>query len=200
MKKLICTGDLGEFWRKKELRMCDEKFPVRLDRKIIYESDWVSLYLDKVKMPGGQIIPTYHQLHYPHASVSCVILNEQDEILMIKSKRYTTNRLEWEIPAGGIEENETPQEAARRECMEETGCTLKDLTFLSEQNPSNGMSDLKIYMFGARVDTENTRIDMDEVSGKQWMTKSEVLDMLKNNEIYCGVSIANLLYAIQFYI
>jgi len=32
-----------------------------------------------------------------------------------------TDRITWEIPGGHIEENETPEEAAARELMEETG-------------------------------------------------------------------------------
>ena len=35
--------------------------PERLDRKVIYESDWVSLYADKAQMPDGRIFNTYHK-------------------------------------------------------------------------------------------------------------------------------------------
>lgn len=35
-------------------------FPEKLDRKVIYESDWISLYADRVRMPGGEIIESYH--------------------------------------------------------------------------------------------------------------------------------------------
>ena len=44
---------------------------------------------------------------------------------MTRSKRYTVMRLEWEIPAGSVEDGESKEEAARRECMEETRCTVK---------------------------------------------------------------------------
>ena len=177
-----------------------EEFPKRLDRNVIYESDWVSLYLDKVKMPSGYVIESYHQLHYPHHSVAVVIVNEKNEIMMIQSKRYTTKRLEWEIPAGRVEENESPEVAARRECMEEAGCKLKDLTYLCCQNPSNGMSDLTIHVFGARVDAENMHFDENEVQQKCWMPKEQVLAMLKTNQTQCGVSMLGLLYAMQFYV
>jgi len=180
--------------------MSNNIFPERLDRKVIYESDWVSLYADKVQMPDGRIFNTYHKLHYPHESVCVVIVNEKDEIMMIQSKRYVTSRLEWEIPAGRIESYESPENAAMRECLEETGCTLKDLTYLCCHNPSNGMSDLKLHVFGAKVDTEAMEIDENEVNAKKWITKDEVLKMLKNNETQCGVSMLALLYAIQFYI
>ncbi len=174
--------------------------PEMLDRTVIYESDWVSLYSDKVKMPNGRILDTYHKLHYPHESVSVVIINEKDEILMIQSKRYVTSRLEWEVPAGRIENNESPENAARRECLEETGCTLKDLAYLCCHNPSNGMSDLKLHVFGAKVDTETSKIDENEVNAKRWIARDKVLDMLKKNETHCGISMLALLYAIQFYI
>lgn len=72
----------------------------KLDRKIIYESDLISLYCDKVQMPDGNIIESFHKIHYPFKSVSIVIINENDEILMIESRRYSTNSIEWEIPAG----------------------------------------------------------------------------------------------------
>lgn len=179
--------------------MCKDVMPKRLDRKVIYESDWICLYSDKVQMPDGRLLNSYHKLHYPHESVSVVIFNEREEILLIQSKRYVTERLEWEVPAGGIEINETPQMAARRECLEETGCTLKDLTFLCCHNPANGMSDLKLHVFGARMNGEDAEFDTNEVNAKAWMSKDKVLEMLKNNEIQCGVSMLALLYALQFY-
>lgn len=175
-------------------------FPERLDSRTIYESDWVSLYADKVRMPSGFVIDTYHRLHYPHESVCVVIANEKDEILLIRSKRYVTQRLEWEVPAGRIEAGESPEAAARRECMEETGCTLKDLTFLCKQNPANGMSDLTLHVYAARVDSEAAWVDTDEVSSKQWVPKAQVLEWLRSNETQCGVSMLALLYALQFYL
>lgn len=177
-----------------------QDLPQKLDRKILYESDWICLYADKVQMPDGQIISPCHKLHYPHASACVVIVNDRDEILMIQARRYVTARLEWEIPAGRVEEDETPEEAARRECMEETGCSLKDITFLCCQNPSNGMSDLKVHVFGARVEKETDTFDENEVRSKKWVPREKVLEMLKANEIQCGVSMLALLYAINFYI
>jgi 8-oxo-dGTP pyrophosphatase MutT (NUDIX family) len=180
--------------------MIEDKFPQKLDRKIIYESDWVSLYSDKVQMPDGHIIGTYHNIHYPNEAVCVVICNENDEILMIQSKRYITNRLEWEIPAGGIEKAETPEEAAKRECMEETGCEIKDLTYLCCHNPSNGSSDLLLHVFAAKVKNETGAFDENEVRSKRWIKKDQVIDLLKKNETHCGVSMLALLYAIQFYL
>ncbi len=175
------------------------ELPERLERKVIYESDFVCLYADKVRLPDGCIIEKYHQIHYPHEAVSLVIFNGKDEVLLIHSKRYTVMRLEWEIPAGVVEDGESKEEAARRECMEETGCTVKDLKFLCTENPSNGMSDGICHVFAARVDTESVNFDENEVKMKKWVSREDALEMLKNNETRDGTSILALLYAFAFY-
>lgn len=178
----------------------DSKFIKKLDRNVIYESEWISLYCDKVEMPDGSIINKFHKLHYPFESVGVVIVNDNSEILLIKSERYSTNSIEWEIPAGRIEVNETKEEAVKRECIEETGCSLKNLEYLCYVNPSNGMSDLKVHIYMAKVNSEKNIIDTNEVIDKKWIKKEKVLSMIKNNEIHCGISITALLYVIQFYL
>ncbi|WP_242840774.1 NUDIX hydrolase [Butyrivibrio proteoclasticus] len=175
------------------------KLPERLSRTTIYESDYVSLYTDRVKLPSGQIIEKYHQIHYPHQGVSIVIFNDKDEILMIREMRYSAGRLEWEIPAGGVEEGEAIEDAARREAMEETGCTIKDLKFLCSQTPSNGMTDQVMHVFGAKVDSEGTIKDVDEVAGKVWMSIDQVKELLRKNETKDGIAILAILFALEFY-
>ncbi|MCQ2052811.1 MAG: NUDIX hydrolase [archaeon] len=46
----------------------------------------------------------------------CVVLDKK-RFLMV----YNTKRNGWEMPGGKIEKNETVEEAARRECLEESG-------------------------------------------------------------------------------
>ena len=180
--------------------MADEgKMPKRLDRETIYESEFVCLYADKVELPSGDIIDKYYQIHYPKKAVSIVIFDEEDNILLIHNRRYTVGHLEWEIPAGRIEEGENLEEAARREAMEETGCELSDLQYLCEYNPSNGMSDSLIHCFAAKVVKEGSIEDSDEISSKKWFSKEEYMDLLKNNGTKDGVTILTILYALQFY-
>lgn len=46
------------------------------------------------------------------------VFNEQkDEVLLIQSKRYTVMRLEWEIPAGRVEEGESKEDAGVAFCI-----------------------------------------------------------------------------------
>ena len=180
--------------------MNDHDLPRRLERTTIYESDYVCLYSDRVKLPGGTVIEKYHQIHYPHEAVSVVLFNEKNEILMIRERRYTVNRLEWEIPAGRVENGESIEEAARREVLEETGCLLKDLQFLCSQNPANGMSDCTCHAFAARVETDGGIRDTEEFADKRWMPVQEVRQLLRDNGTRDGVSILAILFVLEFYL
>ncbi|WP_300661922.1 hypothetical protein [uncultured Acetatifactor sp.] len=63
-----------------------------------------------------------------------------------------------------------------------------NLTYLCCHNPNNGMSDLEVHLFLARVETETVHIDENEVNAKRWVPKEKVLEPLKENRSQCGVS------------
>ena len=61
------------------------------------------------------------------------------------------------------------------------------------------MSDGICHVFAARVDTESVNFDENEVKMKKWVSREDVLEMLKDNETRDGTSILALLYAFAFY-
>jgi 8-oxo-dGTP pyrophosphatase MutT (NUDIX family) len=57
-------------------------------------------------------------------SAAAVVVNDQDEILLVRSPRRG-----WEMPGGQVERGETPYEAALREVLEESGIEVTILGF-----------------------------------------------------------------------
>lgn len=41
--------------------MNNDRMSIMLERNAIYESDWAALYFDKVSMPDGRIVHSYHK-------------------------------------------------------------------------------------------------------------------------------------------
>lgn len=168
--------------------------PKRLNRKSIYKSPWINLYIDKVLLPSGRIIEKYHFLDYPKESVVALLQNTNKEILFIKSLRYTTQKVEWELPAGSIEKGESILEAAKRETEEETGYKLNNLKLIYSFNPSTGMSNQTVHVvFGKIMDKPRINFDTDEVKDIKWLSEAEIKKLIKKRKIADGISLISLL-------
>ncbi|CAK0750468.1 ADP-ribose phosphohydrolase [Azospirillaceae bacterium] len=81
----------------------------------------------------------------------------RDQVVLIEQFRigaYTAGGPAWltEVVAGIIEPDETPEGVARREVIEETGCTALDLLPVNRYLVSPGGSSETIHLFCARVD------------------------------------------------
>jgi ADP-ribose pyrophosphatase len=63
--------------------------------------------------------------------VAILALDEARQVILARQYRPGPDRILLEIPGGGVEPGETPEQAARRELLEETGCE-GDLRFIGE--------------------------------------------------------------------
>lgn len=85
------------------------------------------------------------------AAVAVLVLRQvegRDEVLLVSQQRPAINRATWELPAGLIDDGETPEGAARRELAEEVGLG-GTFTKLAEVFSSPGFTDEKIHLFAA---------------------------------------------------
>ena len=72
------------------------------------------------------------------ASVTVVALTPDREMVLVRQYRMVVGRDTFELPSGHIDAGETPEVAARRELLEETGMASDRLEFLGVLVPDVG--------------------------------------------------------------
>lgn len=167
--------------------------PERLSRTVIYESNWVNLYVDKVQFPNGRIIERHHLLDFEQAAVVVYIEDEQDRVLFVRVCRYPTLSNDWEVLAGGMEKSESIIDAAQREVREETGYECQDYEVVYTYYPLNGISNKLFHIVRCKAAAKVTDFELDEVSETRWFEKTEIRQMLKDKVVADGPSLTALL-------
>ena len=89
-----------------------------------------------------------------------VIATHQGRVLF--GKRKTNQDFEWQLPGGWIETGEAPQQAARREVIEETGIELAKLNFVGVTNNifSSDHQSISLYFEAQCVDAKKLRVNV----------------------------------------
>jgi ADP-ribose pyrophosphatase len=127
-------------------------------------------------------------------AVWVVPVTPQGEIVLEWQYRYTVQEWCWEVPAGGLLPNISPEEMARRELREEIGGTAANLQFVGRFFTMNGIGDEVAHVFLAtgvelgEVDREST-----EIMELRSVPAAEALRMARAGEISDGPSALALL-------
>ena len=96
--------------------MAEEK---TLSSQLIYEGRAVKLRVDTVQVPDGR--ETTREIVEHIDCVAIIALDADDNVLLVSQFRKAVEKELLEIPAGGIDGDEDPEAAVRREMQEETG-------------------------------------------------------------------------------
>lgn len=71
------------------------------------------------------VCPQCRYIHFQDPKVAAAVLVEEGSRVLLVRRVNEPHRGEWTLPAGFVNGNEDPAEAAARECLEETGLTVR---------------------------------------------------------------------------
>ena len=171
--------------------MAAEEEPT-LDSVRIYQGRVVGLRVDTVRLPHGGT--SQREIVEHGAAVVLVPIDPQGRVLMVRQYRKPIERSLLELPAGGIDPGESPEEAARRELQEETGFLPGVLEPLGGFYSAPGFCEEYLHLFlateltpSARPPDEDENIDLVPVAWEQ------VPGLLESGGVCDAKSVAGLL-------
>ncbi len=129
-----------------------------------------------------------------HPGSSVMLAAEEDRILLVRQFRLPAGKELWELPAGKVDEGETPLEAAKRELIEETGYTAERWEPLASYFPSPGFLEEHMHLFLAEGLQKGTATPMDdERIETRWFGREEVNRLIDAGEMEDGKTLIGFL-------
>jgi 8-oxo-dGTP pyrophosphatase MutT (NUDIX family) len=163
-----------------------------------FRSDWIALTLADVELPDGSRFE-HETVRFPRPASGTVVHDPDRGVLLIHRHRFIPDVWDWEVPAGIVDDGETPLEAASRETLEETGWQPGPITPLLTYHPSSGSTDQVFHIFYAAGATEiGPPTDVNEASEVAWIPLEKASEMVRSGEIGNALTITGLLHVIAF--
>jgi ADP-ribose pyrophosphatase len=156
----------------------------KLDSEQVFKGKVFSIDRDHVKMPNGRTVTVDVVRH--SKSVVLVPVPEPGKVILVRQYRYAVNAFLWELPAGSVDEGESPEQAARRECHEEIGLLPSTVVRLAAMYPTPGYCDEEMVFFrlsGLETTDEQAAVDEDEDIEAKTFDLRDARDMVRSGEI-----------------
>ena len=161
-------------------------------RRAVYRDRYQAIY--QVTADFGEFTKEYFVRDSGHRAG--VVISRNGLVLLVRQYRLIIHGLSWEIPGGKVDEGETPEAAAARECLEETGIQCTTLKPLLDFHPGLDISYNPTHLFYVEEFVENDQPhhqDPGEVVLMEWVPLEQCLNMILENAITDSLSIIGLL-------
>ncbi len=162
----------------------------------VYHGTLINVRRDDVQLPNGR--RTVREVVEHSDSVCMVPLDREGRVILVRQYRKPTESVLLEVPAGGIEPGETPEQAALRELQEEINHTASRLQPLGRFWLAPGWCNELMYAYLAtdlcRSDLEQ---DYDEIVETVSAPLTDTLSLMTSGAIQDAKSIAALLLAMR---
>jgi len=161
----------------------------QISSKLKYSNPYWDYKLDQYVLPDG----TASEYHYIDSRGSTIVIPKltDNRFIFIRQYRYLNQRISLEFPGGGVKKDTDFLTNAKNELEEETGYISEDLTFLSEYNPFNGVTNeiCKIYLAESLI-KGNAKPEDSEEFEVLILTKNEIIDKIRKGELWDGMTLA----------
>jgi ADP-ribose pyrophosphatase len=171
--------------------------PIAMDaqpqpRKTVFATPWFQVLAEQAR-GGGEP----HYVIQGTDFVVIVAVTPQGQILLVRQFRVAVAAMTLELPAGHVDPGETPEQAARRELLEETGYSANDFEPLATLSPSVARFTNRMWCFlAADVRPTAGAETQREVGVDLILYDRDVQGLIEEKEFYSAPSCAALLFAV----
>ena len=144
----------------------------------MFETEWFSL--EAIHHPEISSKPYYRILS--NNAVIVLARTKQGKFVLIRQYRPALDEMTIEFPAGYVEEDEDPMDAAKRELFEESGYNCEGAKLIGKFNISPSRINSSLFgFFCDKVEAAAKRIKNDTKTELILVSEKELTDMMTRN-------------------
>ncbi|MDU2065565.1 MAG: NUDIX hydrolase [Sporomusaceae bacterium] len=160
----------------------------------VFSGSIITVCQDQIELPNGRKTKRDVVLHPGAAAI--VPVTKAGKLVLVRQYRYPVQTVLLEIPAGKLDQGESPEVCARRELEEETGFQAGTLTKLTAIYTAPGFSNEIIHIYLAQELTKTKQqLDSDEFLNVEEYSREQVQAMIRSGEICDAKSITGIMLA-----
>lgn len=169
----------------------------KLSSVYLVREKWATLRVDTCELQNGTVKDDYYVLEYPNW-VNAVALTEDNKIIMVRQYRHAGDIISLEIPGGVIDGDEKPEDAIRRELLEETGYSFTSSELISTvyPNPATANNVTYTYLLKGGAKTHQQHLDEHEILNVEEYSIEEVKQLIKDNKIDQALHVSGIVYGL----
>ena len=168
-----------------------------LSSTMIYNGPVFGLRRDEVIEPSG-VRATREVITHPGSVVVLPVLPD-GRILLIRQYRHATRQYLWELVAGRMDPGETPNVAAARELIEETGYRAKRFRVFLDVFPTPGFLEERMFILLAEeLTVGEAEPEEDEKIISRAYSRKQLDAMIGDGKLRDAKSIAGILYYFRY--
>ena len=167
----------------------------RVKKNLVYKGRSFNVFVDDILFPSGKQGKFEYLEKFPFVAV--IARTNKNKIILVGQYRYTEKAYSWELIEGGVEKNESPLQAAKREFEEEAGLRAKKWKKVGKFIVGTGSFKQECFVFLAEdlhKGNQQPEHSGDIMKVKQ-VSISQLDKMIKQEKIFEGPTLAALYLA-----
>jgi 8-oxo-dGTP pyrophosphatase MutT (NUDIX family) len=159
----------------------------------VYKDAWLTI--KRHTTSDGEAEGSYTTIERQDASIVVATPDDLKHVVLVEVGRFPIERMSLEFPAGGVDGDEKPIEAAVRELSEETGLAVRECRQIGSIFPLPGLTSQRVFVYRCDIfdfpekgeGREKHDADIASVRLVAW---SEVMEMVRLGEISDGLTLS----------